>query len=471
MKATKMLRKPPHSLLFAVLLALFFSTSSHADQAPSGDILEYLQGVPGMQAEELANPPPGYRYLLLRYQQPVDHDNPAMGSFQQRMVLLHKSAEAPLVLETNGYDIAVSPYRYPLARVLEASQLKVEHRYFAESTPQPLDWQYLNIRQAANDHHRIVQAIRPFYSGKWVSSGASKGGMTAMYHRRFFPDDVDGTVAYVAPQSFARLDPRYVLFQNLVGPKACRDDLKQYQREVLSRRETMKAYIQRYATENQLAFNLEGGLDRVLDLTIGELYFQFYQYGDLENCKDIPSTAASDQQLFDFMIAWGPLPFLTDEGIEQYEGYFYQAITQLGYPRLLTSHLKDLLKYDPNDYSAYVSQWPSQPFDRGAMWDIAKFVALKSNNVMMVYGSIDPWTAAAFILPNSAKRDTQLFMVPGGNHGVNVLSLDEQNQQKAYAMLERWTGVKPVTPPLMLRSLSGEEAAQEVAEERIRRPL
>ncbi|MHA6494801.1 S28 family serine protease [Pseudomonas borbori] len=463
-----MLNKSPHSLLFAFLAALLFSAFGHAEQAPPRDILGYLHTVPGMQAEDLPNAPAGYRYILIRYQQPIDHRNPARGTFKQRMVLLHRTAEAPMVLETSGYDISVSPYLYPLARVLGASQLKVEHRYFAESAPQPLDWRYLDIRQAANDHHRIVQAIRPFYSGKWVSSGASKGGMTAMYHRRFFPNDVDGTVAYVAPQSFGRLDPRYVVFQNHVGPRSCRNDLKQYQRQVLSRRETMKAYIQRYAAENQLAFNLEGGLDRVLDLTIGELYFQFYQYGDLENCKDIPAPSASDQELFDFMIAWGPLPFLTDEGIAQYEPYFYQAITQLGYPRLLTSHLKDLLKYDPNDYSAYVSRWPHKPFDYRAMWDIAAYVALKSENVMMIYGSIDPWTAAAFLMPNTRHRDTRLFMVPGGNHGVNILSLDARKQQQAFAMLERWTGVKPVAPPL-LRSLN--DAPREAQEESIRRPL
>ncbi|MFP2912532.1 hypothetical protein ACLESD_47465, partial [Pyxidicoccus sp. 3LFB2] len=33
-----------------------------------------------------------------------------------------------------------------------------------------------------------------------VSTGASKGGMTSIYHRASAPKDVDATVAYVAPQ-------------------------------------------------------------------------------------------------------------------------------------------------------------------------------------------------------------------------------------------------------------------------------
>ncbi|WLQ14354.1 S28 family serine protease [Hahella aquimaris] len=468
-----MLKKSPYSLFFAFLISLFLSSAGYAKQAPVQDILEYLNGVAGMEAEELDNPPEGYRYILIRYEQPIDHDNPVMGTFKQRMVLLHKSAEAPMVLATNGYNISVSTYRYNLTKVLNASQLKIEHRYFAESRPDPLDWQYLTIKQAASDHHRIVQAIRPFYSGKWISRGASKGGMTAMYHRRFFPNDVDGTVANVAPQSFGRLDPRYVTFQEEVGPRACRETLKRYQREVLKRRETMKAYIQTYATENGLEFNLEGGLDRVLDLTIGELYFQFYQYGDLENCKDIPAKDASDQELFDFMLAWGPLTFVTDSGLEQYEAYFYQAITQLGYPRLLTSHLRNLLMYDPNDYSAYVSEWPSQPFDHRAMWDIAGFAAMRSTNVIMIYGDIDPWTAAAFFIPDSNRRGTHTFMVKDGNHGSDILTLNERDKSRAYSMLEDWTGVAPQDPPLMLRSLSiSKDSALELEEEGLqRRPL
>lgn len=459
------------SLLGALFLSLFLGAAAQAgqdDASRSQDILAYLQAIPGMQAEELDNPPSGYRYFLLRYEQPIDHANPARGTFKQRMVLLHRSQRAPMVLATNGYDIPVTPARYAITRALDASQLKVEHRYFAESRPDPLDWTYLTLQQAAADHHRIVQAIRPFYSGKWVSTGASKGGMTAIYHRRYYPNDVDGTLANVAPQSFARLDPRYAAFQAQVGSAACRNDLKQYQREVLKRREVMKGYIQAYGNDNGLAFNLPGGLDQALDHTVGELYFQFFQYGDLKNCASIPATSASDQELFDFLLAWGPLSAMSDDERDRYEPYYYQAITQFGYPRLLTGHLADLLRYDPNDYRVYVSQWPRQPFDPSLMWDIAGFVALQSRNVMMIYGDIDPWTAAAFFLPRSASRGTRLFMVPGGNHGSDLPSLSEADRKEAYALLERWTGVKPSEPPRMLKPGVFEENSEEFL---LRRPL
>ncbi|MGI0116159.1 S28 family serine protease [Zooshikella sp. RANM57] len=463
--------------LFLLYLTLIVSTwssaQSHlASHTENIDILSYLQGIPGMEAEELDNPPSGYRYILIRYSQPIDHDRPWLGSFKQRMVLLHRDKSAPMVLATNGYTIAVNTYQYNLTQILNANQLKIEHRFFADSTPEPKDWQYLTIKQAAADHHRIVSAIRPFYTGKWVSRGSSKGGMTAIYHRRFYPDDVDGTVANVAPQSFGRLDPRYVTFQQQVGPASCRTALKNYQRELLKRRDIMKVYIQRYSNEKGINFSLQGGLDQVLDMTVGELYFQFWQYGDIAYCKDIPATDASDTDLFNFMTEWGPLYFLSDIGRETYEPYFYQAITQFGYPRLLTRHLLDLLQYDPNDYRPYVSKWPTQPFDHRAMWDIANFVVLKSSNLMLFYGDIDPWSAGAFFLPNSTKRSTHTFWVKDGNHGTNVLTVNEEDQKKAFAMLKHWTGVEPKVPSVMLRhSAQPDDKQEQLNEDLIRHPL
>ncbi|WP_163833591.1 S28 family serine protease [Spartinivicinus ruber] len=284
--------------LLVVLFSCFFFVGT--PKADNQDIFAYLQSVPGMEVEEMADPPEGYRYFLLRYEQPINHLRPWQGSFKQRMVLLHRSVDAPTVLATNGYYTSVSAYRYNLTRVLGANQLKVEHRYFAESRPDPLDWQYLTIRQAAADHHRIVQAIRPFYQGKWVSRGSSKGGMTALYHRRFYPNDVNGTVANVAPHSFGRLDKRYVTFQNQVGERSCRQALKRYQRNLLERRESMKTLISNYAKEQNWQFSVPGGLDQVLDYTVAELYFQFYQYGSLDNCRLIPASDASDEAMFSF---------------------------------------------------------------------------------------------------------------------------------------------------------------------------
>ena len=68
------------------------------------------------------------------------------------------------------------------------------------SAPASMDWSKLDIWQAATDHHRLVTALKPLYPARWISTGASKGGMASVYHRRFYPADVTATIAYVAPR-------------------------------------------------------------------------------------------------------------------------------------------------------------------------------------------------------------------------------------------------------------------------------
>ena len=104
-----------------------------------------------------------------------------------------------MVLHTTGYNV-------PRAVPLRADPARRRQPALASSSgssprrgPRRPTGRKLNIWQAATDHHRIVEALKPLYAGKWISTGASKGGMTSIYHRRFYPGDVDGTVAYVAP--------------------------------------------------------------------------------------------------------------------------------------------------------------------------------------------------------------------------------------------------------------------------------
>src|SRR5690606_42030581 len=100
--------------------------------------------------------------------------------------------EAPTIAHNSGYYVSSRGGRSQLTMLTGGNQLSMEHRYFAPSRPDPADWTKLNIEQAANDQHRITQALKARnYPGKWLTPGASKGGMTAPLHRRFVPRDVD----------------------------------------------------------------------------------------------------------------------------------------------------------------------------------------------------------------------------------------------------------------------------------------
>jgi len=134
----------------------------------------------------------------VKIRQPIDHQNPSAGSFLQRVFISVKNTSSPVVLVNEGYGAdygANVNYINELCPILDASQVVVEHRYFGPSTPENADWSYLTVENAANDHHRVVSLLKPLLGGKWINTGISKGGQTAMLHRVFFAGDVDVTVS------------------------------------------------------------------------------------------------------------------------------------------------------------------------------------------------------------------------------------------------------------------------------------
>ena len=402
------------------------------------DIAVELEAIEGMTVQELATNLPGYRYFSLHYLQPADHDEPDGEQFEQYITLLHRSLDAPMVLNTLGYNNSVGQGRREITYLLESNQLAVEHRFFADSRPASGDWTLLTIEQAAADHHRIVEALKPIYGGAWINTGHSKGGMTAVYHRRFYPDDVDATVAYVAPISFGAPDYRYIDFLANVGTPACNEDLWAVQREALTRRDVMIDLIQSLA--GHLTFDLIGGVERGFESIVIEIPFTFWQYSGETYCSRIPGTTASDLALYNFIDDFVGWNYASDAIFEYFESYYYQAHSQLGYPAVARDHIDDLILTDPPDpEEGVLPEGVTATFDPDVMPDIAQWLATEGERVMFIYGEYDPWTGGAFE-PGDAV-DAHLFVDPGGTHGAYIGSLEPADRAQAEEIVARWAGV------------------------------
>ncbi|RKG72625.1 hypothetical protein D7W79_27810, partial [Corallococcus exercitus] len=105
-------------------------------QNTSLDILVRLRAVPGLTVQENpngANVPAGYRFFILKYNQPSDHAHPECQRFEQRVTLLHKADASPMVLSTSGYNVSTGTGRSEPTQLLAANQLAVEHRFFPPS--------------------------------------------------------------------------------------------------------------------------------------------------------------------------------------------------------------------------------------------------------------------------------------------------------------------------------------------------
>lgn len=434
------------ALLTATALLLTAAPAS-AEPAPAGgDITDRLEAVPGLRIIEEIDTEPGFRYFVLGFQQPADHDDPDGQSFEQRLTLLHRGFDRPTVLHTSGYNVSVGAFRSEPTRILDGNQISTEQRFFEPSRPDPADWDDLDIRQAAADHHRLVEALDGLYAQEWISTGASKGGMTSVYHRRFYPGDVDGTVAYVAPNDVLdHEDHAYRKFFRTVGDDPqCQQDLEALQRAALERRGELVDHYTDLAEQNDWTFDRTiGSADKALEMLVLDTPWAFWQYQPhAEACGEIPSPEASTEDLAAYLDEVAGFGFYTDQGTMPYTPYYFQAATQLGTPSVPTGHLDDLLRY-PDLFQArsYLPDDMDVPrFDRWAMPDIDHWVTHRSERMLFVDGEYDPWGAEHFRV-RGGKRDTMRFVAPAANHGADITALTDEDRSKATAALRRWGGV------------------------------
>lgn len=403
------------------------------------DILQQLEMIPGATVNEQPSDIPDYRFFVIEFDQPMDHDNPNGQHFKQRIALHHRTESAPVVLASTGYALWLpSQYLDEPTTMVNGNQLIVEHRYFSPSRPEPADWSKLTIQQAAADHHRIVEAFKTIYPAKWVSTGGSKGGMTSVYHRRFYPTDVDGTIAYVAPHSMGLDDPRYATFLAQVGDATCRTKLKDFEREVLKRRDFIKGQIQADAMILGLTYNFYG-LDATLESIVSSFSFAFWQYYGANRCADIPTAASTDAQVWSFFNEIGNPTFSADDSTLAFEPYYWQAYSQLGTPGIDTTHLTDLLTVNQSLLDPCPSVMADPMYDPKAMQDVGDWLKTAGKGFVFVYGGDDPWTAGAFDI--GAAQDTYRFYAAGGNHGAAIADLNATDRAKAEAAVAAWTGV------------------------------
>ena len=196
-----------HSLsYFFLILSIFLIGSCKQEK----NIDKYINDLPQVEVT-------GQR-IEIEFKQPVNHKNPSGEKFTQRVILNHAGYDRPTVVKIEGYGLYTKD-RGELAKLLDANQIIIEHRFFKESKPDSLDWEYLNIWQAATDHHKVIKAFKDLYPGKWVSTGISKGAQATIFHRKFYPEDVHVSVPYVAPLNFSDEDRRVYDFLEKVGTK------------------------------------------------------------------------------------------------------------------------------------------------------------------------------------------------------------------------------------------------------------
>ena len=417
-----------------LLLLLLVIVSANASNKELYQKLCTLKGV--ITVDSLPSDYSTEKYVVT-IRQPLDHKHPEKGSFTQRVVISHEGFDRPTVLVTEGYggDYALNPrYRDELAGLFQTNTVFVEHRYFSGSVPDSVDWQYLTAHNSASDLHIITTLFKQIYPQKWISTGISKGGQTALIYRAFFPNDVDITVPYVAPVSRSAVDGRHEPFLNKVGDKKTRQAILSFQREVLKRRGEIIPLLEKFCLEKQLSFRIS--MNEVLDYCVLEYSFAFWQWGT--PASHIPANTATTGVLFKHLTEIsGPDYFATGQPTQ---AFFIQAARELGYYGYDIEPFKDLLFIrTAKDYLQRIMlpEGITIQFQPELYKKLTNFIETSDPRLIFVYGEYDPWTSVG-ITKLDGKKNMFVAIQPKGSHRARINTLPDSLRDKVIKTIKLW---------------------------------
>lgn len=419
-----------------LLFILLFSITGWAQDGQLKEKLAALKGVSGI--EKLESDLYAEKYVV-RITQPVDHQNPAAGSFTQRVIVSHVGFDRPTILVTEGYGGAYalnSRYQEELSKLLDANVVFVEYRYFLESTPEPLNWDYLTAENSAYDLHNVNATFKQIYSGKWISTGISKGGQTTILYRAFFPDDVDISVPYVAPISRGVEDGRHEPFLRKVGTKKERSKIEAFQKEVLKRKAQIVPLLEAFCKEKELAFRIP--MPEVLDYCVLEYPFALWQWGTPVSV--IPSLSSDAEDLFKHLAEISGPDYFAEN--QPNISFFVQAARELGYYGYDIKPFKEYLTINSSkDYLNRImlpQELVGKIEFRPALYDkIISFLKDNDPKMIFIYGEVDPWSAT-HVPVFKGKVNEQVYFQPGGSHRARIGNMPEEMKEQILTQINKW---------------------------------
>ncbi len=409
---------------------VFFTLSSWA-QKPLG-LLEFIKSQPEIRVTQWgeANQPQDF-VLFLR--QPVNHQNPGKGYFEQRIYLHHVHDSLPVVMVTEGYS-AEGSYLTEPAEILHCNQLIVEHRYFGESVPDSMDWSQLTTANAAADHHHIYEVFSRFYKQKWISTGISKGGQTSIFYKYYYPNDMHISIPYVAPLNLEQEDVRINWFLRHVGTPEDNARILNYQRLMLRNFDKIFPLFQDIAKTNQKKFAIND--TAAYEFMVLELPFSFYQWGFLE-ATALPQQMLSPVEMMKPMFDLGLATFYYEDVVNSFMPFMVQAYRELGYYNYDTDSLgTDLRKLKNTSNIAFVPNELRFPYDAQIMKKVYDFIHNQGDRMIFIYGENDPWSSTS-VNPDF-RTDAIKLVLPGGSHTARLSSFSQEKQAFIIEKIKYW---------------------------------
>lgn len=420
----------------AIKYILIFICSQLSLFAQDSDLLIWLKNQPDIEVANKLDSKTFSEVYEIFVTQPIDHNNPDGPKFKEQIFLSHIDKDKPMVIELDGYAVSNRPTE--LSKILNCNQIIVEHRYFGESVPEPFDWKYLTIEQAANDHHRIIELFKQYYSGKWITTGISKGGSCVMFHSYFFPDDVDAAVPYVGPLNYSIDDNRVYEWIKSVSTPECREKVYNFQKLCFEKRDELYPMFLENAENKNLTYDIVGN-EKAYEYSILEFSFAYWQWGD-GDCSKIPDENSSLDEIWDELSNYGGVTYFDDASITGIYPFFYQCYTEFGYYAYDITPFKQYIKYADGQTPFFIPKDSNPNYDPRLLKKINDWASNKSKNIIYIYGGNDPWTSTGVCL--TGKTNSIKMVCPNGSHGSRIKSFSKEDQEIIYSRLEDWLGIQ-----------------------------
>jgi hypothetical protein len=418
-------------ILKTIILLLLISGSLLAKPT----IRERLDKIEGIKVSEIYTKDGFLACFKIMVKQPVDHADTKQGFFYQKVFLSHKSVDEPMVMSINGYVSATNQIS-DWTSVLDANQIYIEHRYFGESRPDTMNYTHLNISNTTKDLHRIREIFGEIYTKGWLSTGISKGGLTALSYRYFFPKDVDATIALSTSVKTTKCDSSFFHYiDSLNVIQGCKKELEAFQKTLLSHKEEVIPHLENYLHPAGREFS-QLGLKAIYEIAVLEIPFSIWQNGN--GCSSIDYSITDPKELFEEMKSSLHGWFLTDEVFNRINPYHYQALTELGHYCYPVTRFSKLLESDFEKLTP-VQTIPGIKisYSNQSMLQIKTWAESEGNQIIYISGGDDPYSKHR-VVP-SKSLDAKSFILEGKNHNqVHTSNLNKDTLRKIMETIMEW---------------------------------
>jgi hypothetical protein len=386
---------------------------------------------------------PNVRCFGMRVEQPIHHTDPGGPKFQQHLFLMHRGCDRPTLIADWGYSNEFF-FDDELSVLYRANALWIEHRYQGESVPATAEWDWtgLTIKNGAADVHEIVAGFRKHYGKNFVSTGASKGGITSTYHHYLHPQDLDGAIPYVAPASRSPIDATYQTHMIDTLP-ACGQTLRDSQVAALT---TRRAMMLQKLSETHPGYEV-----LMLESMTVSMDWAFWQHYGVTYCSAVPTAAASDTAFFNFFYQLSGLGQIAPPAVDEESSFgalYYEWLTEQGFALQIGPHVQPhvvepLTLATMEDY--FHAMFPAvilPAYDGTVTHAVRTWARDSAENLLLIYGEYDPWSGGAMETPT--KPTSARFFVPAATHNSQLLKLIPSERVSALAHATRMFGVEPV---------------------------